>query len=387
MRERDMRSGRTYQVRRALYFHRTHVVALLTLLGAVVCLPTSVGAQKLRVLDADTLRSSERRDRSIDVTFEVDSDTSSASIRIGTSRWKRGGHESSSLVRFGEDIVVEADDVVDGSVVAFGGDVLVRGRVLEDVVAFGGDVVLEEGGIVEGDAAAFGGSIERAPGSDLLGEEVDIAFVPTTVGSALTGPTGGRTFWILFTLSAFVFLAIAGLVAEWILPSRVRKIAEHVRVAMWASFFVGLAAQVLLGPLMALLAVTVIGIPVALLLPLVFTVAQILGFLVVAAVVGSKFSDGTVDSRPEWVRSVLAGVTVFGAISFVAVLMVGFGGLVGTLARLFLLAVLAAHWTVSTIGLGAVTLSRFGGRGTTHGGEDGRGPTVPDFSPGTPRTV
>ena len=385
MRETGLRTGKTIGSPRAIGLAHSPVLCLL-LLGAVLAVPTEVGAQHIKVLEADTLRSSERRGRNINVIIGVEEDSSSASVRIGTSRWKRGGHESSSLVRFGEDILVDADEVVDGSVVAFGGDVRVRGRVLEDVVSFGGTIVLEEGGVVEGDAAAFGGAIERVPGSELLGEEVDVAFIPTTIGG-IHGLSGGRTFWALFTLSAFLFLGIAGLVTEWVMPFGVRRMAAHVRSSLWASFFVGFAAQVLLGPAMALFAITVVGIPVAVLLPLVFTVAQIIGFLVVAAVIGAKFSDGSLDSRPAWVRSVLAGLTSFGALTFVSVLLVGLGGFAGNLGRLLLLSVLVAHWTVSTIGLGAVTLSRFGSRGPSHPDRDRIDTAVPGFPSGSPRTV
>ena len=388
MRDTNRQSARVNRARRTLGLGLTHLLPFVILLGTVLVATSDAEAQRIRVLEADTLQSSKWRERDIDITVDVGSDTSSTSIRIGTSRWKRGGHESASLVRFGEDIIVEQEDVIDGSVVAFGGDVIIRGRVLEDVVSFGGDVLLEEGGVVEGDAAAFGGSITRATGSDLLGEEVGVAFVPSTLGTSLRWPGGGRTFWTLFTLSVFLFLGIAGLAIEWVLPFRVRRMAEHVSSSLWASFFVGLAAHVLVGPLIALLAVTVIGIPVALLLPIFFTLAQIIGFLVVAAVIGAKFSDGSLKSRPAWVRSVLAGVALFAVMNLLAVIIVGLGGIVGMLGRLMLLSLLAALWTVSTIGLGAVTLSRFGSRSPTTLGADRGDPTIAGgYSSGSARTV
>ena len=45
-------------------------------------------------------------------------------------------------MRFGEDITIPADKVVDGDVVAIGGNVIVYGRVKGDVTSVGGTVEL-----------------------------------------------------------------------------------------------------------------------------------------------------------------------------------------------------------------------------------------------------
>ena len=324
-----------------------------------VAFVADASAQRIRELDSDTLRTSERRDR-IRVTIQTDDDTTSSTIRIGPSRWRRQGNEESSLVRFGEDIVIEADEVIDGSVVSIGGNVVVRGHVLEDVVSLGGRVTLEEGAIVEGDAAAIGGGIDRESGAEVLGEEVNIELGPAvfTVGT----PGGGRYFWAFFSLSLFLFLGLTALVVEWLLPVQIRRMTGHVRSALWPSFFVGLAAQVLLGPAFVILCITVIGIPAALLLPLVMTVAQIIGYVLVAAVLGAKFSGGGLDTRAAWVRASLAGLAVFGLFTLIPVLLTAVGGGIGQLGRLLLLGAIAANWTIDTVGTGAVLLSRFGSR-------------------------
>lgn len=361
--------------------------ASLFLLLSLLAMSGESHAQRIRVLEADTLRSSGRRSGDLDVIVDVEADSGAASVRIGTSRWKRGGEESASLVRFGEDIIVEVDDVVDGSVVAFGGDVVVRGRILEDVVSFGGDVTLEGGAVVEGDAAAFGGTIERLAGSELLGEEVDVAFVPADVEAPFRRSGGGRTFWLLLILSAYLFLGLAGLASEWTLPDRVRRMSEHARAALWSSFFAGVAVQVLFGPALVLLCVTIIGIPVAVLLPVAYVAAQIVGFLAVVAALGARFSDGSLESRAAWIRAMLSGLGSIAAVTLSAVLLAGLSQPLAGIGKLLVLSAVVGHWTVATIGLGAVAVSRFGRRAPRRGGPETAGPNPAEFGPGRAHTA
>jgi hypothetical protein len=67
-----------------------------------------------------------------------------------------------AIVRFGEDITISADKVIDGDVVAIGGDVIVYGRVKGDCVSVGGTVDVRGNGVVEGDAVSMGGGVSTS---------------------------------------------------------------------------------------------------------------------------------------------------------------------------------------------------------------------------------
>lgn len=87
---------------------------------------------------------------------------------------RRGG----SKVVFASSAVVEDDEEVD-EVVAIGGSIQVRGRVLGDAVAIGGTAEID--GVVEGNVTAVGGPVEIGPNARIDGEvtsvggEVDVA--------------------------------------------------------------------------------------------------------------------------------------------------------------------------------------------------------------------
>ncbi|MEZ4648129.1 MAG: hypothetical protein R3E97_04955 [Candidatus Eisenbacteria bacterium] len=357
------------------------------LASLVVILISSVGApigdahgQRIRELESDTLRTPDKRGR-VRVMIETEDDTTSSTIRIGSSRWRRQGDEESSLVRFGEDIVIDADEVIDGSVVSIGGNVIVRGRVLEDVVSVGGSIKLEDGAVVEGDAAAVGGGLDLAPDAEVMGEKFDVEFGPAVF--TLGTPDGGRFFWAVFSLSLFLLLGLSALAVEWMFPTQMRRMTRHVRASLWPSFFVGLAAQVLIGPVLVILCITVIGIPAAILLPFVVTAAQIVGYVLVAAVLGAKFFDGNLDSRAAWIRGSLAGLAVLAFMTVIPLLLAGIGGGIGQFGRLLALGAIAANWTIDTLGMGAVLLSRFGSREPSVGSRVGPGDGFQEFPAGS----
>jgi hypothetical protein len=91
------------------------------------------------------------------------------------------------MVRFGDDIIIDEDELVDGDVVAIFGSVVVDGAVEGDVVAVMGGITLGPNGEIDGDAVAVGGSVDKERGGRIGGETVSIgtaAMVPRAVGSS-----------------------------------------------------------------------------------------------------------------------------------------------------------------------------------------------------------
>src|SRR6185503_10605195 len=81
---------------------------------------------------------------------------------------------ANDLVRFGEDIEITAGKVVEGDVVAIGGDITVYGRVRGDAVAVGGAVRVKDAGAVEGDAVSLGGGVSTTDSATVGGSNVSI---------------------------------------------------------------------------------------------------------------------------------------------------------------------------------------------------------------------
>jgi hypothetical protein len=194
-------------------------------------------------------------------------------------RFGRRGRDGGDRFRFGGSVVVRADEVVDGDVVALGGSVTVDGRVRGDAVAIGGSLKLGPNADVSGDAVTIGGTLTRDPGARVGGKVVDVGagnfdfsqlrWDRFPFGRALTfapffGAAAGLIAFmstlarvvVLCVLTSLVLLVGRGYVER----VGVRAIEEPLKAGV-----IGLLAQLLFIPLLfvtvLLLIVTIIGIP------------------------------------------------------------------------------------------------------------------------------
>jgi hypothetical protein len=295
-------------------------------------------------------------------------------------RFGRRERDGGDRFRFGGNVVVRADEVVDGDVVALGGSVTVDGRVRGDVVAIGGSLQLGPSADVSGDAVTIGGTLTRDPGARVGGKVVDVGagnfdfsrmrWDRFPFGRALTfapffGAAAGLIAFmstlarvvVLCVLTSLVLLVGRGYVEQ----VGARAIAEPVKAGA-----IGLLAQLLFIPLLfvtvLLLIVTIIGIPLLVLVPfaiLALAVVGLVGFTAITYNLGRFASE-----RLSWNIENPYLIAVTGIVVLLSpVLIARLLGLAewmlfpitGALAFCgFLLEYLA--WTV---GFGAVALLRF----------------------------
>jgi hypothetical protein len=178
--------------------------------------------------------------------------------------------KSGNIMRVGSDIHIETDQVVVGDVMAVGGDVTVDGHVEGDVVSMGGDVYVHAGGRVDGDVVCMGGELHEDEGAVIGGQRVTASrhgkrtrthrAVEDTISHGFIGPM----IWLLITLG--MGWAFAGLA-----PGRTGRALEVLKREPGTSAVTGILAAMLTVPsivalclLVALLCITIIGIPLAL---------------------------------------------------------------------------------------------------------------------------
>lgn len=178
--------------------------------------------------------------------------------------------KSGNIMRVGSDIHIETDQVVVGDVMAVGGDVTVDGHVEGDVVSMGGDVYVHAGGRVDGDVVCMGGELHEDEGAVIGGQRVTATrhgkharthrVVEDTISHGFVGPM----IWLLITLG--MGWAFAGLA-----PGRTGRALEVLKREPGTSAVTGILAAMLTVPsivalclLVALLCITIIGIPLAL---------------------------------------------------------------------------------------------------------------------------
>lgn len=259
-------------------------------------------------------------------------------VAFGSSAHVAPGEVVQDAVSFGGDTIVEGE--VLGDAVSFGGSVELRGdgRVHGDVASFGGNV-LAAGHGVNGDAASFGGDVRGDAGS-VNGEVASFGSGPASHVARHEGFFERVGRWLseaARSAVAHVLLFLLGLVLIGVWRDRlgalqVTMIKDGVKTAG-----IGLFAYVAAGIAVVLFALTIVGIPVAVVLALALPVATYVGLAAAATVIGAalplpQLKDSEVSQLAAGVAVLFVAsiVPVVGTIATVVAACLGFGALVRT---------------------------------------------------------
>jgi hypothetical protein len=263
--------------------------------------------------------------------------------------------DGDGIVRVFADADVPVGEHVDGDVVAVFGSVDVGGSVSGDVVAVFGSVHLAPGAAVDGDVVAIGGVLDHADGATIGGQSVSLGFLPVIAGMPAL-PVLLLTILIGWALTLF-----AGWLLTLIFPDRLERIAVTATRQTAGSFFLGVVSVPLLVVTLALLFITVIGIPLAFLLPLVYIMIVWSGQIAASYVLGCKLTRRRIGQGGAMFP--ILSATAFVALFFViGAALSGPPGLSRSLALFSSLFGVLLVAGLSTIGTGAFLLSRAGSR-------------------------
>jgi hypothetical protein len=222
-------------------------------------------------------------------------------------RTPRRQRASGDRVRILGDVTVREDETIQGDVVAVIGSVRVDGEVRGQVVAVLGSVHLGPNAIVNHDVVSVGGRVHRSEGARISGgvTEVSVAepnvhfnFEPLVHWRGMFPFDGfGALPRLVGTAFRFTLLVLLTSIALVVARPTVEASAQRVSDRPVQSTLVGIAAQILIVPALVMtavvLAISIIGIPLLLLIPFAVLV------LVLMALAG--FS-GTVLSVGQWAR-------------------------------------------------------------------------------------
>jgi len=299
-------------------------------------------------------------------------------------------HGDNDLVRFGEDITIQKDKVVDGSVVAIGGDILVEGEVRGDCTSVGGSVTVDSTGYVKGDAVSVGGSTTVHPGGRVR-SNVSVGggswartmhghhMLPWMglmgVGAAVAGIASSIAQLLITLLLAWLALL---LIRERMVYA-VDRLGTHFGKSLlwglvaWMGAIVAIPAIVIVGAIaMVILVITIIGIPVAILLAIALVFALIGAVLGIVVMVFLGYLNGAMYFGRLILHRWKPGVAVspMRAVIVWTVLIMGIkilSHVIGFLGIVFMMPigialgiVGAVLWVVmTTAGMGAMVLTRF----------------------------
>ena len=287
-----------------------------------------------------------------------------------SDRDRHGMHHSGSRVRFAGSVTVDEDERVGDAVVAIGGSVSVRGQVDGDVVAIGGGVHLGPKAVVNGAVTSIGGGIHREEGSRVNGDVVELGvggpwmMVPWSAVGFHPDLLSGW-FRLVGTGLRIALLLLVTLIVVAVADGPVSRIAARAGADPWVSGFVGLAAEILFVPVLVItvvvLAISIIGIPLLLLIPFAL-VALLLGVLMGFAGVARRVGRWAMGDGRSALATTAVGVVLIVAGAILARLLYLIPGPFWPIAMAVGAAGLFLEYVAWTVGLGALLLTRFGTR-------------------------
>jgi hypothetical protein len=352
--------------------NRTAEVILgITLLGFLAA-PARVLAQNVIDLGADTTKASHGH-RSTDVEVNV---TTKGDDHIIIHRVHGGDSldsvSESDIVRTGQNIVIDANQVVGGDVVSIGGSVTVLGRIRGDAVAIGGEVRVKDGGRIDGDAVSVGGRVIREPGAEIHGQNVGMSFIPSGIFArrgGVEGPIGILKGIALLLLVIFVvkmlFVLGVGWAARALAHSNMDQFGHKVAESPWRSLLVGILSHFALGILIAVLSITVIGLVVTIPAGIALVPVNAMALALIGALLGQRVffvKRGGVAGARSWTGSAAIGLGLLSLPVVVGLLLLGTGGFGTIFALVLLFFGITVMTLASATGLGAMVLTLFDGR-------------------------
>lgn len=309
---------------------------------------------------------------------------------------------SGDIMRVGSDITIPEDQEVQGDVLAIRGDVNVEGRVSGNVVSMGGDIRLSSTARVDGDVVCMGGKLHEEPGATVGGQRVTAldpegrrSFAPRRIRIEPDWDDEGASGKLIF------YLVMLGLV--WALckiaPGSTGAALTSLKARPAASLGLGLLIALLFVPslialalVIAILCITIIGIPLALIALLgyfvFFALLVLWGYAVGAAGLGERLLERRGETNPSLTRAAVAGVIAIGGLAIIGSILkwLDFLPLMGLLSGLVAATVVLGTIVLTSMGAGAWMHTEFttGTLGRWWRGSSGRmRRTPPPEGPGT----
>jgi hypothetical protein len=239
---------------------------------------------------------------------------------------RRGG----DMVRIGDNVTVSRNEVIDGDVVVVFGNATIDGEVNGELTVVMGNADLGADAVVRDDVTVVGGTLNRAPGAVIEGRVENVAVgrgpwrganFPGMLRETIFGRVGslaGTLFRVAFvTLLALVVVAFG---RPWI-----ERIADRASSDPLRAGLTGFLAQLLFFPVLLMtivvLAISIVGIPLLLLLPFAIVLVLIVllvGFTGVAYHVGRLLNGqfGWTERGPY--ATVLLGVMTIALVTVLA---------------------------------------------------------------------
>ncbi len=272
---------------------------------------------------------------------------------------KSGDELDGNLIVIGGNATIEEDATVHGDIILLGGQVSVDGTVDGNLNVFGGSASLRENAVIEGDAVITSSALNQADGATIQGkitqgQDLPRGFIiPEKARPGNVDDDGisidildlfGTALSIFFTS---IIVAILAMLAALFFPYTLKRTANALTAYPLLAGGAGLLTVIAAPIIIVLLTITLILIPVSVVAILASILAAFLGWIAIGYELGNRIAQMF---KTKWHSAVSAGL----------------GTMILTLVMETIGRVPCIGWTVvfvvSTLGLGAVILTRGGTR-------------------------
>lgn len=284
-------------------------------------------------------------------------------VRVGGGNILINGTIGKNLTVGGGSVTIASEAKIDGSLLAFAGNVDVKGPIGKEANVFAGKALFSNqvGGDLKGsieelvltsearilgdleyesekeadideDAYIFGETTHKLPEK----KEVKLEKFAPKLRPAILGITGIKLYLKFFS---FVVSLILGLLFLYLFPKRVEGINKILTSRPWGSLGVGLLTMILFPVALLLLAITIVGIPLMLLVIPVFAFLVYFSKIFTSLVVG-RWLLLRFEIKKSWNWALLVGLIIY------------------YLLRLILVIGPITAFVFTTIGLGAFVLDQ-----------------------------
>ncbi len=208
---------------------------------------------------------------------------------------------------------IKVNDRIGGKLVAAGGEITVNGEIGTNAVLTGGTVTIGPAAIISRDAMISGGQVVNA--GKVAGNLTVRAQTFDNQGTAgnldveLADP--GREFSRIFSIFGIIFtigMLILGLVLIHFLPNRFLAVEEEVRESALIKTVAGFFGIIIAFILLILVSITVILLPIALILWVLFFTGLLLSTLFVSLALGRVIVRYLKREAPPWQLFILGFV-------------------------------------------------------------------------------
>lgn len=179
--------------------------------------------------------------------------------------------------------------------VVVGGDLQVAGVLEGPAVAIGGNLNVADSARVDGPVAAIGGILRVAPGAQVVGPRVQVAGgdfsqVAADLAEKADGQYTAPPFWAgpLMRMFQIIALFVLGVLLLLLAPRPLEVVARTLRDRPTQVSLAGVLLLLGFGPLCALLAISVVGIPLIPLAVLVLIAMFVMGLTAACIDVGAQ---------------------------------------------------------------------------------------------------